>query len=47
MPSVKSVVQFLRLRLAAPRILSLFAENQWKCLSMNNLHAKLDFPSQA
>jgi len=25
----------------------IFAENKWKCLSMNNLHTKLSFPSQA
>jgi hypothetical protein len=28
-------------------LLRLFAANQSKCLSMNNLHATLSFPSQA
>ena len=35
------------LRLAALGLLSLFAANQLKCLSMNHLHAKRSFPSQA
>jgi hypothetical protein len=28
-------------------LLSLFAANQWKCLSRNNLHAPRSFPDQA
>jgi len=42
----KSVVQFLWLRRAAPGILGLFAENQWKCLSLNNLRASPRFRRQ-
>ena len=41
--SVKSAVQFLWLRLVALRVLSLFAANQFKCLSMNHLHPKTEF----
>jgi hypothetical protein len=36
----------LWLRLAALGVLSLFAANPLKCLSMNKLHATLTFPSQ-
>ena len=28
-------------------LLSLFAANQWKCLSLNPLHAAMSFPGQA
>ena len=45
--SVKSVVQFLWLRLAALGISGLLAINQWKFLSMNHLHAKRSVSSQA
>jgi hypothetical protein len=38
--SVKSVVQFLWLRLATLGLLRLLAANQWKCLSMKYLQSK-------
>ena len=47
MKSVKSVVQFPSLRLAAPGILRLWVENHRKCFSMRNLHAAPTVPIQA
>jgi hypothetical protein len=44
--SVKSAVQYLWLRLAMEGLLRLFAANQRKRLSMNNLHTKSGISDQ-
>jgi hypothetical protein len=45
--SLKSVVQFLRFRLGALRLLRRLASNHLKSLSMNNLHLIANFRNQA